>query len=144
MCHEFAGYFDVNQISSGSGAVCAGNRADAGKLPYRMSGASTAQFEFDCSRAQAKHAARLWIHTSDQSETTPTVVAITLNGRTMQKTLRQGLGIQRTDPAHRAYPATVEFDLAGSELRQKSNTLTVSIAGEGWFAWDALELVSKP
>jgi hypothetical protein len=144
ICREFAGYFDVNQVSNCSGAVCTGNRADAGKLPYRLSGTGMAQFEFDCSGAQARHPARLRIHTSDQSEVAPTVVQITFNGRRLQQTLPKGLGIQRTDPAHRAYPATVEFDLAGSELRKKSNTLTVSIAGDGWFAWDALELVSKP
>ena len=130
--------------SNGSGAVCTGNRADAGKLPYRLSGTGTAQFEFDCPGARARHPARLRIHTSDQSELAPTVVQIAFDGRRLQQTLPKGLGIQRTDPAHRAYPATVEFDLAGSELRKKSNTLTVSIAGDGWFAWDALELVSKP
>jgi hypothetical protein len=105
------------------------HRADAGKLPYRLSGTGTAQFEFDCPGAQARHPARLRIHTSDQSEVAPTVaptvVQIALDGPRLQQTLPKGLGIQRTDPAHRAYPATVEFDLAGSELRKKSNTLTV-------------------
>jgi hypothetical protein len=54
------------------------------------------------------------------------------------------LGIQRADPAHRAFPATVEFDLAGSDLREGKNLLRVSIKGDGWFTWDALDLVLVP
>ena len=103
------------------------------------------QFEFVCADAPANHPARLRIHTSDQAESAPTVVQITINGRTMEKTLSPGLGIQRTDPAHRAFPATLEFDLPGSDLRagQDTKTLTARVLGQGWFSWDALDLVSK-
>ena len=68
-----------------------------GKLPYWLSGTGTAQFEFDCPGAQARHPARLRIHTSDQSEVAPTVaptvVQITFDGRRLQQTLPKGLGI---------------------------------------------------
>ncbi len=144
MCREFGGYFDVNQVSNGVGTVCRGSRPDAGKLPYRLSGASTARFEFNCDGGQGNRPARLRIHTADQADTAPTVVQIAINGRTMEQTLPRGLGIQRTDPAHRAFPATVEFDLAASDLHESGNTLTVRVLGDGWFSWDAFELMSKP
>jgi beta-mannosidase len=143
-CGEFAGYFDVNHVTNGVGAVCIGNRPDAGKLSYQLSGSGTVQFEFSCTEAQANHSARLRIHTSDQAESAPTEVQITINGRTEEKLLPKGLGIQRTDPTHLAFPATIEFDLAGSDLRTNINTLTVRVVGDGWFSWDALDLVRKP
>jgi beta-mannosidase len=144
MCREYAGYFDVNQVTNGVGTVCTGNRPDASQLPYRLSGSGTAQFQFNCSGVQTNHPARLRIHTADQANTAPTAVQIVINGRTMEQTLPQGLGIQNTDPAHRAFPATVEFELAGSDLRENTNTLTVSVPGNGWFSWDSLELLNKP
>jgi len=64
-----------------------------GKLPYWLSGTGTAQFEFDCPGARARHPARLRIHTSDQSELAPTVVQIAFDGRRLQQTLPKGLGI---------------------------------------------------
>ncbi len=87
MCREFGGYFDVNQVSNGVGTVCRGSRPDAGKLPYRLSGASTARFEFNCDGGQGNRPARLRIHTADQADTAPTVVQIAINGRTMEQTL---------------------------------------------------------
>ena len=144
MCREFLGYFDVNQVTNGAGTVCTGNRPDSETLPYRLSGTGTVRFEFKCTRAQAGRAARLRIHSADQAESAPTVVQITINGRELEKTLPKGLGIQRADPAHRAFPATVEFDLAGSDLREGKNLLRVSIKGDGWFTWDALDLVLVP
>ena len=38
---------------------------------------------------------------------------VTLNDRTMEGKLPKGLGIQQKDPAHLAFPASVNFDLAG-------------------------------
>ncbi len=55
-----------------------------------------------------------------------------------------GLGIQRSDAEHLAFPATLDFDVSGSVLRPARNTVTVRVKGPGWFTWDALDLVSKP
>ena len=141
MCREYLGYFDVNQVTNVGASVCTGNRPDAGTLPYRLSGTGTVRFEFKCTRAQVRRAARLRIHSADQAESAPTVVQITINGRTLEKPLPQGLGIQRTDPAHRAFPATAVFDLTGSDLRPGKNSLTVGVVGAGWFSWDSLDLM---
>ena len=144
MCREYLGYFDVNQVTNVGASVCTGNRPDAGTLPYRLSGTGTVRFEFKCTRAQVRRAARLRIHSADQAESAPTVVQITINGRTLEKPLPQGLGIQRTDPAHRAFPATAVFDLTGSDLRPGKNSLTVGVVGDGWFSWDSLDLMLVP
>ena len=71
-------------------------------------------------------------------------MVVELNGRTMESTFPKGLGIQSRDPAHLAFPASVEFDVPRSELRKGKNLLTVTIKGGGWLSWDALDLVTKP
>jgi hypothetical protein len=103
-----------------------------------------ARFSFDLTAAQAGKPARLRLHTADQSDSTATVVQVALNGRKLEKTLPRGLGIQRRDPAHLAFPATIEFEVSGSDLRKGKNSLTVAVQGDGWFSWDALDLVQKP
>jgi len=143
LSREFKGYFDVSQVKDGAETVCTGTRPDTAGTPYRMAGASAVRFEFDCASALARRPSRLRIHTADQSEDTPTIIEIAINGRTMEKALPKGLGIQRTEPAHLAFPVTIEFDLPATSLRSGKNSLTVRVKGGGWFAWDALDLVGK-
>jgi hypothetical protein len=85
----------------------------------------------------------LRIHTADQAEKTPTKVAVTLNGRRMKRSLPLGLGIQQTNPAHLAFPATVEFQVPAADLRPGKNSLEVRVQDEGWFSWDAMDLISS-
>jgi hypothetical protein len=144
MCREFLGYFDKSQVKTGRDIVCQGNRPEAARLPVWLDGTSAVRFEFTCGKSQAARPARLRIHTADQSDVSETVVQITINGRTEERTLPKGLGIQRTDPAHLAFPASVEFDLAGSDLRAGKNVLAVRVKGDGWYSWDALDLVNRP
>lgn len=143
MSREYAGYFEVKHGTNHGETVLKGIRPDASQLPYRLASGDAAKFEFGRAVARNKPA-RLRIHTCDQAEKAPTVVEVTVNGRTTEKTLPAGLGIQLTDPAHRAFPATLEFALGAADLQEKVNTLTVRIKGEGWFSWDALDLVSEP
>ena len=93
--------------------------------------------------AQAKHAARLQIHTADQSEKKPTKIVVTLNGQRMDGSLPAGLGIQRTDLAHLAFPATLEFQVSAANLRPGKNNLEVRVQDDGWFSWDAMDLTSS-
>ncbi len=141
MCREFGGYFEPGKAEAEEEVVCAGNRPDPARLPYLLKGAGAARFEFKCTRAQAGRAGRLRIHSADQSDKAPTVIQLSLNGRALENTLPKGLGIQRTDPAHLAFPATAEFVLTDSDLREGENLLRVSVKGDGWFTWDALDLV---
>jgi len=136
MCREFAGYFKAN---AGSPTVLTGNRPDTAHLPYWLDADEAARFEFNGTTGPA----RLRIHTADQAVETPTEVEITLNGRTVTKTLPKGLGIQRTDAAHLAFPASVECEWPASALQTGKNTLTIRVKGAGWFTWDALDLVKR-
>ncbi len=141
MSREFLGYFDKNQVKKGQQVLLKGNHPDAARLPVWLDETSTVRFEFTGGKTLAARAARLRIHTADQSEASETVVRITINGRTMERTLPRGIGIQRRDPAHLAFPATAVFDLTGSDLRPGKNSLTVGVVGDGWFSWDSLDLV---
>ena len=141
MCREFDGYFKPQQGKGVAGSGSTGKRPDPRDLWFSLSGTSRARFDFDVTAAQAGKAARLRIHTADQSDSVSTVVEVTLNGRKMEKALPSGLGMQVRDPDHLAFPATIEFELSGSDLHKGKNTLTVAVKGNGWFSWDALDLV---
>ena len=144
LCREFAGYFGFSGIKDTVKTECLGNHADAGNVWYKVSGSSgTANFTFDCSKAQTQSPTMLRIHTSDQSSETTTVVEININGKIFEKTLPKGLGIQSKDPSHLAFPATLEFDLDNSYLHQGKNQLSVRVKGNGWFTWDSLDWVSS-
>ena len=110
---------------------------------YLLDNKSNATFKFMASKAQAKHPARLRLHTSDQSKEIRATVEVTINGKTLEQTLPEGLGIQKTEPAHLAFPATLEFELASSLLLRGKNVVEVRVKNEGWFTWDSLECVSS-
>jgi beta-mannosidase len=140
MCREFDGYLNPGRIAGAARVRVEGTRPDPARLPYLLDGKG-ARFEFPASEAQARHPARLRIHTADQSADTPTKALATINGRRLEGTLPRGLGIQRPDPAHLAFPATVEFRIPARDLRTGKNTLEVSVEGDGWFSWDAMQLL---
>jgi beta-mannosidase len=143
MCREFSGYDDAQRVQRAERATLTGRRPDPAPLPYLLDSARVARFEFPLDAAQAKRPARLRIHSADQAEKSPTVVAVTINGRRMEAALPTGLGIQRSDPAHLAFPATVEFHIPATDLRPGNNVIEVGVAGKGWFSWDALDLVTE-
>lgn len=143
MCREYLGYFDPKKIKEGESGAIEGTRPDTAKLPFLLDNKKPARFEFQLSDTQAKHSARLRIHTADQAEKTPTKVTVTLNGRRMEGSLPAGLGIQRTDPAHLAFPATLEFQVPVADLRPGKNILEVHVREDGWFSWDAMDLTSS-
>ncbi|MHB1767539.1 MAG: glycoside hydrolase family 2 protein [Phycisphaerae bacterium] len=141
MCREFHGYHNPEQVKDDMQTVLKGNRPDAAEIPYLLGGQGAVRFQFDLDKTQVNQPARLRIHTADQSKTTPTVVQIMVNGRSIKRTLPKGLGIQRTEPAHLAFPATLEFELAATVLHPGKNHLTIRVQGDGWFTWDELDLV---
>jgi beta-mannosidase len=143
MCREFSGYFDPSKIANAGQVSVEGTRPDPSQVPYSLDSNHAVRFEFPLSDAKAKHSARLRIHTADQAEKAPTKVAVTLNGRRMEGTLPAGLGIQRTDPDHLAFPATVEFQIPAMDLRSGKNMLEVRVQDGGWFSWDAMDLISS-
>jgi beta-mannosidase len=141
MCREFKGC--DNAKMSDTSVVVEGVRPDAGVIPYRLTNVGEAAFTFDIRPDEIGGEARLRIHTSDQS-LTPAVLQATINGRTLETPLPKGLGIQRWQPAHLAFPATTVFKLRSSDLHVGKNTLVVRVVGDGWFSWDALDLLVNP
>ena len=142
MCREFAGHSDPGKDANAGPVSIEGSRPDPSQVPYLLDGKTAVRFEFALSDVQAKRPARLRIHTADQAEKAPTRVVVTMNGRRIEGSLPLGLGIQRTDPAHLAFPATVEFQIPARDLRPGKNALEVRIKGDGWFSWDAMDLTS--
>jgi hypothetical protein len=141
MCREFKGC--DNAKLSDTSVVVEGVRPDAGVIPYRLTNVGEAAFTFDIRPDEIGGEARLRIHTSDQS-LTPAVLQATINGRTLETPLPKGLGIQRWQPAHLAFPATTVHELHSSDLHVGKNTLVVRVVGDGWFSWDALDLLVNP
>jgi beta-mannosidase len=143
MCREYMGYFAPAKVHSGANVALTGNRPDAARLPYLMDSHGSATFKFNLNGVQTGHPSRLRIHTADQAPRTGTTVQITINGHAFNAELPAGFGIQKTDPAHLAYPSTLTFDLPSAYLKPGTNELTVRVKGSGWFTWDSLDLVSK-
>jgi beta-mannosidase len=143
MCREYLGYADASKVAKAGQVSVEGNRPDPSQVPYLLDSNHAVRFKFSLSNAQAKHSARLRIHTADQAEKTPTKVAVTLNGRRMERSLPAGLGIQRIDPAHLAFPATLDLQVPATDLRPGKNILEVHVQEDGWFSWDAMDLTSS-
>jgi hypothetical protein len=143
MCREFAGYLNPATLKATEVALCRGNQPATDALPYRLKTGGEARMEFNLAGDQVAQPARLRLHTADQSKTEATTVVVELNGRKQEQALPKGSGIQSRDPAHLAFPATVEFDIPVADLRKGVNSLTVTVTGKGWFTWDSLDLVAK-
>jgi beta-mannosidase len=141
LCREFRGCFDAKAPERAE-IICSGNRPDPAQVPFLLSGVRTVRFEFDASKTQAGQPVRLRVHTADQAADALTVVNADLSGHSAERTLPKGLGIQKTDPAHLAFPATIQYDLPAATLREGKNTLTVRVKGPGWLTWDALDLIN--
>lgn len=67
-----------------------------------------------------------------------------MNGKKFKQHLKPGLGIQLSDPAHLAFPATAQFTFPAGTLKSGANVLDVQISNEAWFTWDSLDLLSLP
>jgi beta-mannosidase len=143
MCREFLGYSDVRKMDNVKHANIEGTRPDPSRLPFLLDGKKRARFEFPLSDGQARRAARLRIHTADQSKSVRAMVEATVNGTVLEQTLPEGLGIQNTDPAHLAFPATLVFQLPHGTLLPGKNVVEVRVRNEGWFSWDAMDLITS-
>jgi len=142
MCREFAGYEDPSRIGDMAETVIEGPRLDPAALPFLMDAARRARFVFDSPRAWGRPA-RLRLHSADQSALNATQLEVTVNDLRLTATLPPGLGIQKQDPAHLAFPQTVTLDLPRGALVQGRNTLTVRVLNSGWFTWDSIDLIAS-
>ena len=149
MSREYAGYSDIKRLGRSRSAELRGDHLDPSGLPLLLTGGSgTARFIFEVDAKQSRRPARLRIHTSDQSSDVSPIVEVEVSevevrGKRHQKTLPKGLGIQNTDPAHLAFPASAAFDFPAGTLKTGSNILEISVKNKGWFSWDALDLITR-
>ena len=104
MCREFLGYPNPSTLPEGTVTTLTGRRPDPSTLPCVLAGKSSARFKFSVTTGQAGAEARLRLQTADQSADVATAVKIRVNGRPFEALLPKGLGIQRTDAAHLAFP----------------------------------------
>ena len=140
MCREYLGYSDPSKVVGQMQVKVEGPRPNPARVPYILDSQKSVRFEFNVSEAQSKRPLLLRIHAADQSAKTPAKVVATINGRPLEGVLPQGLGIQQSDPAHLAFPATLELPVKASCMQSGKNVLEVGVQGDGWFSWDSLDL----
>ena len=157
MTREYAGYKEnpAAALDKSKPAVLelAGRRPDSSQIPLLMPGPLNTElanlqphslsFAVEVSPQQTALPSRLQIHTADQDNVYGPVVEISANGRRFAKALRPGLGKQLTEPAHLAFPATVEFDVPAGIWHPGKNSLQIRVKDGGWFSWDSMDLVVR-
>jgi uncharacterized membrane protein len=132
MCREY-------RTTPSQSVVLKGNRPDCSLLPWLLRDPQVIRFSFDAIRQS-----RLRIHSADQDSTHDPQIEVTLNGKKFEHTLKRGLGIQISDPAHLAFPATAQFTLPAGTLKAGANVLDVRVSNDAWFTWDSLDLLALP
>ena len=68
---------------------------------------------------------------------------MTINGPPFNVTLPMGLGMQDRDPPQLAFPATAEITVPQGVLKPGENVIEVRVSNDGWFTWDALDMVGS-
>lgn len=143
MCQEFLAA-DTGSHESLASTAYRGRYPNDVDTPYFFAeGKPGHQFLFDVTEAAVGRSAHLHIHTSDQAEDILTATTISINGMDFRADVGPGLGIQDTDPAHLAFPATIEIELPAGTLKPGENSIQIA-ASNGWFSLDAICLVSTP
>ena len=122
-----------------------GGRPDSSLVPSLLHGSRQhIRFSFDVSRSKATLQSRLRIHTADRHSGEGPLIEIGMNGKKFEEHLGSGLGIQLSDPAHLAFPATAQFALPAGTLKTGTNILNVRVSNDSWFTWDAMDLLILP
>jgi len=151
MCREFMGYDDLSLLEGHREIELEGTRPDSAALPLMLvhhaitlPGPNHVRFLFEAPGPQIKGKTRLRIHTADQDAANCAEIEIRANGTVLRQELARGLGIQKTDPAHLAFPVTAEFDIPAGTWTPGRNILDVRLARGTFISWDALDLVCVP
>lgn len=140
MAREFS---DARHSPESAQDMQRGNRPDSSTISMLLcEDSQPIRFLFDAALKQTKRPVILRLHTADQSDQAPTIVEVTLNGRSNTRTFSVGLGIHRTEPAQLAFPETAVYEFDADTLLAGENILQVRVK-QGWFSWDALDLVVR-
>jgi len=143
MCREYFGY-NGSSVSRDSFSYHAkGNRPPTSCFPFlQICSEEPVKFSFEVSAKQASHAARLRIHSSDQSNEFCPKLKISVNNHPFLITLPVGLGIQKDIPSHLARPCSIEYNLPGGFIKEGTNTITIEVTNKSWFTWDSLDIIN--
>ena len=140
MTREFA-RSDDKLLSADMPEICIeGKRPNPASLPYLMTDDQIVRFVFDVADNQ-EQPARLRLHTADQDSLLASELEVTVNGKRFGAMVAQGLGIQRDDPDHLAFPQTCEIHLPVGTLRGGRNSVQLRMLNGSWFTWDAIDLI---
>ena len=107
----------------------------------RLGEVAPTTFAFDVASGGADRPALLRFHTADQSANQGGAIEVVVNGIGYRVTLPQGLGLQKSQPDHLAYAATVSVPLPSGALKPGGNRIVVRCAGGRWATLDARDLV---
>jgi beta-mannosidase len=140
MTREFLGYDDPARIDSVWETAIEGVRPDPAALPFLMDADRRVRFIFEVGRSW-EQPARLRLHTADQSRVVAAQIEVKVNGRRFAAALPTGLGIQKREPAHLAFPETATIYLPAGTLAEGENTIEVLLRNKSWFTWDAIDLI---
>jgi beta-mannosidase len=135
MCREFA---------AAPQPAHEGSPPDPSAVPFLITRDQPLHLAFHLDENAATHPARLRFHTADQASDAPTHVTVLVNGRSHSLVFPAGLGTQRDDPQHLAFPATQTLDLPPPDLHTGENTVEIQVHDVGWLTWDAIDILSLP
>ena len=68
------------------------------------------------------------------------MVDVWINGRKFEQSLPRWLGLQNSDPAHLAFPATAVIEIPPGVLKQGTNVMEIRVKNDGWFTWDSITM----
>lgn len=140
MTREYARNEDNTQSADAPDVAIEGKRPNPAALPYLMTKDFTVSFGFDVADDRDR-SARLRLHTADQDESLAPQLQVMFNGKRFESMLGKGLGIQKDDPDHLAFPQSCVISLPGGTLRGGRNTLELRLLNPSWFSWDAIDLI---
>lgn len=142
MTREFAGYDDLASIADLDEVLIEGVRPAPAALPLLMRPERRLRFRFAAPPGWERRA-RLRLHTADQAQDNAPRIEVIVNGRRFKAALKTGLGIQRSDPAHLAFPQSAILDLPDGTLVEGPNSFDLRLANDSWFTWDAIDLIKS-
>ncbi len=146
MCREYAGYGNIASIKDRKEETVTAEIKYLGgeQIPFILQKSHQyLRFQFAADDAAGQAASQLRLHTADQSPDAPTSVKLTVNGTEFNVSIPKGIGVQSTEPFHLAFPYTAVVDIPAGCIKAGNNVLDVQVLNDGWFTWDAMDLLSK-
>jgi hypothetical protein len=121
--------------------MCGEFLEDGSDPSHLLSSNGVARFEFALEHIRAGRPALLGVHTADQSKEISPEIEVLVNGKSFKQTIPAGLGLQKDDLHHLAFAKKAKFELPAGTLRAGKNEVEVRVRNDGWFTWDAMDVI---